>query len=118
MTTKELLTLIKTQPKSINFDDIIAVINNEYTYSPTRFSNGCGDAIVINESGSNEGSCKIFSFAKLQQLSKQQTLDCFGKYYREDVLKNPDGHDHANIRTLMIYSLDNIKFDNPALVPK
>ncbi len=118
MTKNELLTLIKTQPKKINFDDVIAVINTNYTYSPSRFSNGQGKAMIVNESGNNEGSCKIFSFAKLNQLTKQQTLYCFGLYYREDVLKNPARHDHANIRTLITYSLDDITFDNPALATK
>ncbi len=116
MTTTELLTLIKTQPENINFDDVIAVIDNEYTYSPSGFSNGRGDAMIINKAGTNEGSCKIFSFAQINQLTKQQTLNCFGKYYREDVLKNSDGSDHANIRTLMAYSLEDIKFDTPVLV--
>ncbi len=118
MTITELLTLIKTQPENINFDDVITVIDSEYTYSPSGFSNGSGNARIINQAGTNEGSCKIFYFAKLNHLTKQQTLNCFGKYYREDVLKNPDGKDHANIRTLMTYSLDDIKFDIPALAAK
>ena len=47
-------------------------------------------------------SIKIFAFAKLNQLSKQNTLDCFGAFYREEVLKNPEGQDHMNIRTFML----------------
>lgn len=118
MTTNELLSLIKTQPENINFDDVIKVIENEYSYSPSRFSNGQGSDTIINESGTNEGSCKIFAFAKLNQLTKQQTLGCFGKYYREDVLQHPKGNDHANIRNLISYSLENIQFDNIVLVEK
>jgi hypothetical protein len=29
-------------------------------------------------------------------------LDCFGKFYREDVLQNPKADDHMNIRTFML----------------
>ncbi len=118
MTINELLTLIKTHSENINFDDVIQVINNHYQYTPTRFSNGKGANIIINKSGTNEGSCKIFAFAKRHQLTKQQTLACFGKYYREDVLQNSDGNNHANIRTLMSYSLEDINFDNPVLIDK
>ncbi len=118
MTTNELLILIKTQPENINFNEVIKVIDSEYTYSPSRFSNGQGSGTIINESGTNEGSCKIFAFAKLNQLTKQQALDCFGKYYREDVLQHPQGNDHANIRSLMSYDLESIQFDNIVLVEK
>src|SRR3546814_975311 len=34
-------------------------------------------------------------------LSEAETLACFGCFYREDVLKNPDGTDHQNIRNFM-----------------
>jgi len=116
MTLDKLLNLIETQADSINFDDVIQIIDNEYTYTPSRFSNGKGNDTVINESRTNEGSCKIFAFALLNHLTQQQTLACFGKYYRDDVLLHPHKNDHANIRTLMIYSLDNINFDNNVLV--
>jgi len=70
---------------------------------------------VDNAAGENEGSCKIFSFAQLQQLDETQTLNCFGRYYREDVLKNPQGSDHANIRTFIKHGWQHITFDNTAL---
>ena len=96
---EQLLQNIQTAPESIEFNDVIQAIDDHYCYSATRFTNGSGDSMVINEAGTNEGSCKIFSFAKLHSLDKEQTLNCFGKYYREDVLKNPEGNDHGNIRT-------------------
>ncbi|MFT4047340.1 MAG: HopJ type III effector protein [Solimonas sp.] len=43
----------------------------------------------------------MLAFAKLQGLSEAETLACFGRFYREDVLKNPDGTDHQNIRNFM-----------------
>jgi hypothetical protein len=71
---------------------------------------------VVNESGTNEGSCKIFAFAQLNDLSVEQTLACFGKYYREDVLENPEGNDHGNIRNFMISGWEGVKFSCEALV--
>ncbi len=118
MTLQDLLNEINTNPEKVEFNDVINVIDSEYNYSPSRFINGKADDAIINESGSNEGSCKIFAFAKLNNLNKQQTLACFGKYYREDVLQHPDANDHANIRSLIKNDLDNIQFDNDVLEKK
>ena len=63
----------------------MAVIEAHYEFTPTAFKNG----ELMNELGQNSGSCKLFAFAQLQGLSPQQTLACFGTYYRDDVLKNP-----------------------------
>ena len=112
---EQLLQNIQTSPDTIEFDDVIKAIEDHYNYSATRFTNGSGDRTVINEAGTNEGSCKIFSFAKLHSLDKEQTLNCFGKYYREDVLQNPEGSDHGNIRNFMISGWQGIKFDGEAL---
>jgi hypothetical protein len=110
-----LLQQIKTHPEDIEFNDVLEVINNAYQYTPTRFSNGSASGKIINQPGQNEGSCKIFSFAKAHQLDEQQTLHCFGKYYREDVLKHPDNDDHANIRTFIKHGWKNIHFEGDAL---
>ena len=50
------------------------------------------------QQGENSGSCKIFAFAQLHHLDEASTLACFGAYYRDDVLKHPQGSDHQNIR--------------------
>ncbi|MGD8742787.1 MAG: HopJ type III effector protein [Granulosicoccaceae bacterium] len=115
MTEQELLDCIRTTPETIRFSDVIEVIDKHYQYTPTRFSNGAGETAIVNEAGCNEGSCKIFAFARLQQLSEQQTLNCFGDYYRKDVLEHPDAHDHANIRNFMQYGWVGINFDTSAL---
>ena len=112
---EQLLQNIQTSPETIEFDDVIDTIDDHYSYSATQFSNGIGDSRVINQAGTNEGSCKIFSFAKRHSLNEEQTLNCFGKYYREDVVKNPDGSDHANIRNFMVSGWDGIKFEGEAL---
>ena len=112
---KTFIQKIKTSPEEIGFNEVIEIINNFYDYTPTRFSNGTGDEAVNNAAGENEGSCKIFAFARLQQLDETQALNCFGRYYREDVLKHPQGSDHANIRTFIKYGWQHIILDNTAL---
>ncbi len=93
----------------VSFDDTMTIINDSYHYTPTTFINGLGEFAIINTAGSNEGSCKIFAFAKLQQLDQKQTLNLFGEYY-QDVLKDPDGASHQNIRNFMQYGWKGIKF--------
>ncbi len=109
---------IRSNPKSISFSEVIAHIEDQYHYTPTLFKNGIADDCITNEAGTNEGSCKIFAFGKLAQLSAEETLACFGDYYRKDVLENPKGSDHANIRTFMRNGWDGIHFQQPALTAK
>lgn len=108
------ITNINDNPDSITFDDTMAVINAAYEFTPTSFANGD----IKNEAGQNSGSCKVLAFALLNQLSKKQTLACFGAYYRDDVLKNPDGTDHQNIRNFMKYGWDGVKFERMPLTAK
>ncbi len=118
MNTKELLNLIQTSPAEVEFDKVMEVIENDYDYTATQFYNGLGDEEVVNEAGTNEGSCKIFAFADINDLNESQTLSCFGKYYRQDVLMNLAGTDHANIRNFMKFGWEGIHFDNPPLALK
>ena len=115
MTIDELIEKINTRADLIDFSEVIETIDTCYRYTPTRFSNGEGSNAVINEAGTNEGSCKIFAFAKLNHLNEKQTLACFGKYYREDVLGHPDNDDHANIRNFTLYGWQGIVFEGEAL---
>ena len=114
MTTISFLEQLQENPKSITFQDTINVIEENYDFEPTAFKNGNQQ----NNAGENNGSCKIFSFAKLQNLSKEETLACFGSYYFEDVLNNPNGNDHQNIRNFMQFGWDGIHFEGEALVEK
>jgi hypothetical protein len=100
------------------FSEVIELINAQYHFMPVSFTNGLGDGAVVNETGTNEGSCRIFAFAKLHELTEEQTLHCFGDYYRKDVLENPDITDHAIIRTFIRDGWAGIVFDTPALVIK
>jgi len=114
MKLEKFLQQLRQAPDNIIFNDTMTVIENHYEFTPTRFKNGS----LHNEAGKNSGSCKIFSFARLHGLSKQQTLHCFGSYYREDVLNSPDGSDHQNIRNFMRNGWDGIEFEGDALTPK
>ena len=107
MSVQELLEKLKKQPANVEFAEVMAVIAENYHYQPTRFVNGG----ITNEAGSNEGSCKIFAFAKMHDLDKGQTLACFGKYYRDDVLLHPEGSDHANIRHFIKNGWEGLQFD-------
>ncbi|MCG8394898.1 MAG: HopJ type III effector protein [Pseudomonadales bacterium] len=113
-----LLVALKLVPDAVAFEQVQEVIDEHYHYTPARFTNGSGDDLVVNEAGTNEGSCRIFAFAKLHQLSNEQTLACFGHFFRHDVLENPDGDDHANIRTFMRHGLEQVQFDSTALTPR
>lgn len=105
---------IKNNPESIQFKEVIAYIDEHYEFTPTAFKNGN----TMNEAGQNNGSCKVFSFARLQGLSGEHTLPLFGEFYREDVLKNPEGTDHQNIRNFMKYGWEGIIFEGEALKKK
>jgi hypothetical protein len=114
MQLKAFLDNLQRFPESIEFQDAMAVIETAYEYSPTPFTNGK----LVNQAGENEGSCKLFAFAKLQGLNEENTLACFGTYYRNDVLQNPESDNHQNIRNFMQTGWDGIKFDKVALTLK
>ena len=103
---------------AVDFAETMTVIESNYDYTPVRFYNGVGKRQFLNESGTNEGSCKLFAFAKLNDLDEQSTLNCFGDYYTVDVLQHPDGQDHQNIRAFIDCGWDGITFDSQPLTPK
>lgn len=109
-----LLEQLKHFPETIQFSEVIAYIDENYEFTPTAFKNGD----TTNQAGQNNGSCKVFSFAKAKELTKEQTLQLFGEFYRDDVLKNPDGDDHQNIRNFIRFGWEEIIFDGEALTEK
>ena len=114
MSVNSFIEKIKTNPEAIEFQEVITVIDASYQFQPTKFRNGN----TINEAGQNSGSCKVFSFAKLNGLSQEETLACFGDYYRVDVLQYPDATNHANIRNFMVTGWEGIGFDEDPLQAK
>lgn len=112
MSLDNFLTRLRTEPEAIDFEDTMAIIDANYRFTPTAFRNGS----VSNAAGENNGSCKILSFAQLNQLDADQTLACFGRYYRDDVLQHPDGSDHGNIRNFMANGWIGVEFEGTPLV--
>ncbi len=107
MLTLELfLNRLRSEPNLIEFPDTVALINELYTYVPTGFRNH----ELMSEPGQNVGSCKLFAFARLHDLTENETLALFGAYYRADVLRNEDGTSHPNIRQFMETGWEGIEF--------
>lgn len=105
------LQRLRETPEQIEFSETIAAIEAHYLYTLTAFRNGS----VKNAAGQNGGSCKILAFARLQGLSELETLACFGRYYREDVLRHPEANDHQNIRNFMRSGWGGVMFGGEAL---
>jgi len=114
MKIKTFLEQLSQHPDQIEFTDTMAVIEANYDFTSSSFVNGK----TVNEVGTNDGSCKIFAFGLLNKLSEQQTLACFGRYYRDDVLANPNGDDHQNIRNFMVTGWSGINFESNVLAPQ
>ena len=113
-TQDELLQVIKLTPEKVEFSDVMACIDANYRFVETAFVNGS----LNNKAGENNGSCQLFAFAQLQGLDKAQTLACFGTYYRDDVMQNPQGDDHQNIRNFMQTGWEGIQYSQQALLVK
>ena len=114
MKLHDYLTLLNNEPEKLEFADTIDTIDSLYDFNPVAFRNG----EIENAAGENNGSCKLFAFAQLQGFDEQQTLHCFGAYYRDDVLKHPDRDDHQNIRNFIKSDWPGIIFSGSALTPK
>ena len=110
MTINQLKKNLKTNPKTIDFLEVLAVIDKHYSFTKTTFING----EVKNEAGQNSGSCKLFAFAKLQGLTKEETLACFGEHYQH-VLEDPNGDNHQNIRNFMKTGFEGLVFEGEPL---
>lgn len=107
----QLLRSLNENPDDIEYEDVIALIDEMYEFTPVKFTNGD----LVNEAGHNTGSCKIFAFARRTRLTEQQTLHCFGSFYRDDVLRHPDNMDHLNIRNFMKTGWGGLEMDGTPL---
>ena len=101
-----------------DFEDVMAYVQAHYDYTPVRFDNGLGADPVVNAAGTNEGSCRVFALARHKGLDEADTVQLFGRFYRQDVLQNPQGSDHANMRRFLRDGWAGINFHGVALVPK
>lgn len=104
------IKLLET-PQDIMFSDTMDVIESNFHFTPTAFQNGT----LENKAGENSGSCKLFAFAKAQGFTKEETLTCFGHFYFEDVLNDPEGAGHQNIRNFMKTGFEGLQFEGDPL---
>ncbi len=111
MTIQAFIKKLKQTPEAITFAETIATIESNYEFTPTAFQNGNQH----NGAGENSGSCRVFAFAKIQQLTQAETLACFGAYYFEEVLGDLEGTNHQNIRNFMQSGWNGIQFEGDAL---
>ena len=112
MTVLELIDKVK-QAEVLIFSGVLSTIDACYTFTPTKFKNGN----VINDANTNNGSCKVFSFAKIHDLSSSETLFLFGEHYQK-VLASPKEDDHQNIRNFIKFGWEAISFEENALQEK
>lgn len=112
--TEEISALLdKLKAGLLSFKDVIEFIERHYQHTPTAFKNG----EAFNEATQNQGSAKVFSFAKLNNLNEDDTLYLFAEHYKA-VLATPEGTDHQNIRQFMKHGLGGIAFEGQALTVK
>jgi len=110
----DFINKLRNSPKEVVFSETMSVIEENYIFTPSAFKNGN----LQNTNTENLGSCKVFSFAVKQQLTKEETLACFAQYYFNDVLENPSGTDHQNIRNFMNTGFKGLSFDKQTLTEK
>ncbi|SEK84190.1 HopJ type III effector protein [Aquimarina amphilecti] len=113
MNISDFIKRLRKDPEGITFQNTLDVIEAHYDFKPASFVNGS----ITNDVGQNSGSCKLFSFAKIQGLEEEDTLTCFGEYYR-NVVQYPDGTDHQNIRNFMKTGWSGISFKDQALTKR
>lgn len=112
MTVLELIDKVK-QAEVLSFSDVVETIDASYSFTPTKFTNGS----VTNDANTNNGSCKVFSFAKLNKLKVTETLLLFGEHYQK-VVETPNEEDHQNIRNFIKFGWEGIHFEDDALEEK
>ncbi|MFT3934984.1 MAG: HopJ type III effector protein [Chitinophagaceae bacterium] len=94
----------------IKFIDVLAHIEGQYQHHPTAFKNGAQN----NGATENQGSARILYYAKLNNLSKEDTLRLFAEHY-QNVLDNPQLDNHQNIRQFMQHGWSGVQFEGVAL---
>ena len=88
------------------FATTLAFIKTWYDFTPTAFRNGD----IMNSAQQNQGSAQVFALSQLLNLSRDQTLACFGEHYRE-ALETPEVDNHRNLRRVLREGNVDITFD-------
>ena len=111
MTTNNLLTSLRV--KQADFKEVLQHIDNMYVYTASAFTNGSQN----NAENENQGSARVLFFAKLNNLSKEDTLELFAEHYAS-VLNTPEGTDHQNIRQFQLHGWEEVSFEKDVLTLK
>ncbi len=96
-----------------DFDDTLALIERHFQYQATGFHNGP----LYNAAGENAGSCRVFALGQYCNLSEADTLALFAQHYQQ-VLDDPAGDSHGNIRQFISTGWSGIEFDDRPLIPR
>lgn len=102
--------LASLQGGHADFDDTLALIDQHFEFQPTGFDNGP----LRNEAGENSGSCRVFALGQYCNLSENDTLALFAQHYQQ-VLGDPAGSSHGNIRQFISTGWSGIRFDSQPL---
>ena len=98
---------VEMSADDLKFEEVMELIDEHYESGLIEWKNGD----IVNKPDENEGSAKLLSYAALSNMDKETTLKLWGQYYRE-VLADPDGDSHQNIRNFMKTGWDGVPFEN------
>mmetsp|Transcript_5531 Transcript_5531/g.9143 ORF Transcript_5531/g.9143 Transcript_5531/m.9143 type:complete len:210 (-) Transcript_5531:1777-2406(-) len=98
---------LEMDASDLKFEDVMELIDTHFENQLLEFKNGD----LVNQQGENEGSAKVLSYAALSSLDKETTLKLWGQYYRE-VVADPSGDSHQNIRNFMKTGWEGVPFEN------
>ncbi|SOB76438.1 HopJ type III effector protein [Marinobacter sp. LV10R510-11A] len=93
-----------------DFDDTLALIERYFDYNPASFHNGP----LFNAAGENAGSCRVFGLGRHCSLNEADTLKLFAQHYQQ-VLNDPAGESHSNIRQFISSGWSGIHFEDTPL---
>jgi len=104
---------VEMDADNLTFEEVMEMIDENYESQILEFTNGD----LLNKPGENDGSAKLLSYAALSDFDKETTLKLWGQYYRE-VLADPDGTSHQNIRNFMKTGWEGVPFENGIALTK
>ena len=104
---------LRTTPETIEFAEVIALIDAHYSHTPTAFVNGT----ATNQASENQDSAKVFSVTRLHDLNQTETLHCFAEHFRA-VSDHPTGNDHQNIRQFIVNGWQGVQLADTCLTAK
>lgn len=98
---------VEMDADSLTMEGVLELIDAHYESQLLEFQNGD----MVNAPGENESSAKLLSYAALSNMDESTTLKLWGQHYR-DVLSDPTGTAHPNIRNFIKYGWAGVPFEN------